>query len=481
MCLQVFFQQPYIENVSSRKADEDYLNHYKIETVFDDESMSLKGSQTITFKNKLNDDFENIYFHIYPNIFKNKKHIPFEEEEMQYAYPNGFNPGWIEIIDIKEKNQRLYYKVMGDGETVLRVTPQMPIKPGEEREFLIEFEVKLPNVVARMGYGDNTINITNWFPILAVYDQQGWNLDPYYAIGDPFYSEVASYDISIEVPSDYIIATTGNIVKQQSSKKNKTRYKMSAEKVRNFAMILSKKFDVKTANVDGITVNSYTLEGQKSEEALQVALDSVAIFNKIFGKYPYQQLSVVASDFFLGGMEYPNLVMIGNQLYRLEEDFPLEYVIAHEIAHQWWYGIVGNNEVTEPWLDEALTEYSTLLYFEEKYGSHIKEQIFEKMIKAQYENFLALKTDKGEGILRSLKDFDDSLEYSSIVYSRGALFVEALRSEMGDKNFYRALREYYQRYQFQNVTTMDFYNIFEKNTDKKLKPLFQEWLKVNIE
>ncbi|WP_242837258.1 M1 family metallopeptidase [Alkaliphilus transvaalensis] len=478
--IQTVFDHPHIENVASRKTNENLLTQYKIEATFLEESMTIEAKQNIAFKNNMDIDFENIYFHIYPNAFRNKGQVPFDGDEREFAYPNGFNPGWIEIIEVKENNKRVYFKVMGEGETILRVSPQSSIKPGELREFTIEFEVKIPNVLARMGYGEHTVNITNWYPILAVYDQYGWNLDPYYSIGDPFYSEVANYEIIFNAPSNFVLASTGNMI-DENKKNNMTTYRIKAEKVRDFAVILSKDFDLQQSNIDGITVKSYTIKGEKNKEALQVALDSVAIFNRIFGKYPYQQLSVVACDFFLGGMEYPNLVMIGSKLYEMEEDFPLEYVIAHEIAHQWWYGIVGNNEVKEPWLDEALTEYSTMLYFEEKYGEHIKEQILEKMIKAQYDNFLDLRSDRGEGILRSLKDFDDALEYSSIVYSKGALFIEELRKEMGEDEFRESIKEYYKMYQFKNATTLDFYNILEKNTDKDLRPIFEEWLHVKFE
>jgi len=165
----------------------------------------------------------------------------------------------------------------------------------------------------------------------------------------------------------------------------------------------------------------------------------------------------------------------------MKEDFPLEYVIAHEVAHQWWYGIVGNNEIKEPWLDEALTEYATLMYFEVKYGPHIKEQIFEKMIKAQYNNYIDFEADRGEGILRSLREFNNSQEYSSIVYSKGAMFIEELRKEMGDEAFIKALREYYQQYMFKNATTLNFYEICEGLTDKELKEIFIEWLNIKFE
>lgn len=477
--IQLIVQHQQVDRVVSQYTAEIAPPLYVISAIFD-ETMTIQATQTITIRNNHQTNFDHLYFHIYPNAFKNKGQAPFEVEEKSFAYPNGFNPGWIEIKNVKENNQRIYYKVMGDTNTVLRITPKKPLEPEKDTVIQIEFEVQLPNAIGRMGYGEDTVNITNWYPILAVYDEHGWNLDPYYPIGDPFYSEVATYEVKFGIPSGYQMASTGNLIKEQSSK-NENTYWLKAENVRDFAIILSKGFSLDTGTVDGIEIRSYTVDEAKRKEALQFGIDSIAIFNRLFGMYPYQQISIVASDFHLGGMEYPNLVMISKDLYQLKEDFPLEYVIAHEVAHQWWYGIVGNNEVKEPWLDEAITEYATLMYFEEKYGEHIKEQILEKMIQAQYENFINLEPDKGEGILRSLKEFDNSLEYSSIVYSKGALFIEALRKEMGDEAFLKSMQKYYQEYKFKNATTEMFYKICEENTSNELKQLFEEWLKANFE
>ncbi|AKL97340.1 peptidase M1, membrane alanine aminopeptidase-like protein [Clostridium aceticum] len=468
-----------IQRVTTSYHGEENLTEYTMTAVFMEENMSVECSQKIVYRNQQGGELADIYLHLYPNAFKQKEQVPFEEKEMQRAYPNGFNPGYIEIINIKQGRKPIEYKIMGEADTVLRITPEKPLQPGDTLQLFIDFIVKLPNAVGRMGYGENTVNITNWFPIIAVYDEKGWNLDPYYAIGDPFYSEVAKYNVEMSIPKEYKIAATGNIIKIQEGK-DKNTYKIEARLVRNFVMILSQFFEIQEATLGDTKVISYSIEGHKGEAALQYGLDSLKIFNNLFGIYPYKQLSIVASDFFIGGMEYPNVVMIGQELYEMKEDFPLEYVVAHEVAHQWWYGIVGNNEVKEPWLDEALTEYTTLMYFEQKYGHHIKDQIYEKMIKAQYENYIDVESDGEEGILRSLKEFDSSWQYSSIVYSRGAMFIKELRDHMGDEAFFKALREYFEAFKFKNATTKDFYDICRKNTEKDLSELFQQWLNIKL-
>ena len=477
--LQTFFDNSGVLGVfnkTNRKLD---ISYYQISAAFHEEEKVIEANQKIIYKNTVNKELNNIYLHIYPNAFSDQNRVPFEKEEMENVYYNGFNSGWLKVNEVKVNNKKVSFKVMGDSSTVLRITPITKLRPGEEIQLYIDYKVQLPNVIGRMGYGENTINITNWYPIMAVIDDEGWHLDPYYPIGDPFYSDVAVYDLTFEAPVDYMVATTGNVVKR-NEKKGRISYNIHAENVRDFAIIMSKGFQLDKGEVDGISVFSYTIQGEKSAEALQYSVDAMKIFNELFGRYPYQQISIVSSDFFLGGMEYPNLVMIADGLYKMKEDFPLEYVIAHEIAHQWWYGIVGNNEIKEPWLDEALTEYATLMYFEVKYGPHIKEQIFEKMIKAQYNNYIDFEPDKGEGILRSLREFNNSEEYSSIVYSKGAMFIEELRNEMGEEAFIKALREYYVKYMFKNATTINFYEICESMTEKELKNIFVEWLNIKF-
>lgn len=468
-----------VQRVTAPYEEIENKTQYTMTLEFVEETMTLQVREKIVYMNQQEKALSNIYFHLYPNAFRTKSEVPFEKKEMTKAYPNGFNSGYIEILDIKQGKKPVDYKLMGDSSTVLRITPSKPVEVGSRIEFFIDFFVKLPNTYGRMGYGDNTVNIANWFPIVAVYDERGWNLDPYYAIGDPFYSEVASYKVTAILPKEYKMATTGNVIKTNNKKQNNI-YEIEAKQVRNFVMILSKKFDVKETMLDDTKVLSYSIGGLKGKETLQYGVDALKIFNSLFGTYPYEQLSIVACDFFVGGMEYPNVVMINQELYEREEDFPLEYVVAHEIAHQWWYGIVGNNEVREPWLDEALTEYTTLMYFEKKYGPHIKEQIFDKMIKGQYENYIDLESDKGEGILRSLKEFDNSWQYSSIVYNKGAMFVHELREEMGEESFLNTLREYFEAYKYKNATTEDFLAICQKNTKKDLTPLFSQWLNGNL-
>ena len=343
------------------------LNKYIMDVIFDDESKRLMCNQNVEYVNNTNIALDKIYFHIYPNAFSKKEFAPFEKDEMNQAYPNGFNEGYIDIKNVLNNNNKLEYEIKGEKNDLLEVKIGRQLKPGEKISIDMKFNVKIPNSEGRFGYGENTINITNWFPIACVHDDRGWNLKSYEAVGDPFYSDTSNFYVKLLIPRKYKVGCTGNIISEKSDSE-KVLYEIQAKKVRDFAFILSDKFKIKKDTYKGVNINTYNLNEKLSTEVTKIAKDSISIFSNLFGEYPYDTYSVIASDFYIGGMEYPTLVMIDQSLYNEKDKFLLEYVIAHETAHQWWYSVIGNDEISEPWLDEALTEYSTVLYFEEKYG-----------------------------------------------------------------------------------------------------------------
>lgn len=332
------------------------------------------------------------------------------------------------------------------------------MKPGEKVSIDFKYNVKIPNCMGRFGYGDSTVNITNWFPIACVYDDRGWNLKSYESVGDPFYSETSDFYVKILMPRKYDIGCTGKVISEKHDNE-KIFYEIEANKVRDFAFILSDKFDIQTDSYKGVLISTYNLNKDLSEYTTEVAKDSIKIFSDLFGEYPYDTYSVVASDFYIGGMEYPNLVMIDSTLYKDSKKFILEYIIAHETAHQWWYSVIGNDEISEPWLDEALTEYSTVLYFENKYGKGVGEKLI-KTMEVQSRNYLC------HNMFKATTQYKDSIEYSLNVYTKGAVIFNEVRNKVGDEVFFNTLKEYYSKYMYENVNGAKFVEMWkEKGVD----------------
>ncbi|MEG1424560.1 MAG: M1 family metallopeptidase [Peptostreptococcaceae bacterium] len=435
-------------------SEEKNINRYTMDVIFEDESKRIMCNQNIEYVNTTGTELDKIYFHIYPNAFSKKEFAPFEKEEMSQAYPNGFNEGYIDIKKILNNESKLEYQIKGDKNDILEIKLGRNLKPGEKIDIDIKYNVKMPNSLGRFGYGDNTINVTNWFPIACVYDERGWNLKGYEAMGDPFYSETSDFYVKILAPKKYELASTGKVIDKKNDYE-KTMYQIEAKKVRDFAFIMSEKFDVDSSIYKGVSINTYNLNKEYSKLSTEVAKDSLKIFGELFGEYPYDTYSVVASDFYIGGMEYPNLVMIDQSLYTKANKFVLEYVIAHETAHQWWYSVIGNDEISEPWIDEALTEYSTVLYFEKKYGKDTGNQLIKTME-------IQTKDRLSENVFKPSTKYKNSTEYSLNVYTKGAVVFNEVRKKVGDEVFFATLKEYYSTYMYQNVNGAKFVELWNK-------------------
>jgi len=440
------------------KIKEDSINKYTMDVVFDDESKRMMCNQNLVYVNNTGIDLDKIYLHIYPNAFSKEEYAPFEKSEFKEAYPNGFNEGYIDIKNILSSGEKLNYNIEGDKNDILEINLDKKLKPNERISIDLKYNIKIPNCLGRFGYGDNTINITNWFPIACVYDDRGWNLKGYESVGDPFYSDTSDFYVNILIPMKYKVGCTGKVVNEKNDNE-KIFYEIEALNVRDFAFILSDKFDIQTDSYKEVLISTYNLNSELSEYATEVAKDSIKIFSKLFGEYPYDTYSVVASDFFIGGMEYPTLVMIDQSLYSSDKKFILEYVIAHETAHQWWYSVIGNDEISEPWLDEALTEYSTVLYFENKYGKEVGEKLVKNM-EVQSRGYLI------HNIFKATNQYKNSTDYSLSVYTKGAVVFNEIRNKVGDEVFFNTLQQYYNKYMYENVNGAKFVEIWkEKGID----------------
>jgi aminopeptidase N len=237
---------------------------------------------------------------------------------------------------------------------------------------------------------------------------------------------------------------------------------------------------VREGTVDGIRVRSYSWQAGGDGGALQTATQSLALFGQTYGPYPYGEYSVVQADFFIGGMEYPGMVLIDGTLYApsLTGDVVRDIVVSHETAHQWWYGVVGDDEVQTPWLDEGLTEFSTQLFFRQMRSSR-----YNRLYESQGEALLQQRRDtqiqSGPAPLTAttpVYGFADNTDYSAWVYDRTAAVLQELRGRLGDKVFFRALRAYYDRNRLSVATAEDLMDAFEQAGGQDLRDWFAQKL-----
>ncbi len=454
----------------------DSINKYEIDLKLDDGNRILSGKEKVTYFNKSDKEMKDIYFHVYPNAFSKDEAVPVMFNDSSYAYPNGFNPSYIEILNVSMEGKKIKYSISGVDSTTLKLELKKPIRSDEYVKILIDFQLKIPDARDRIGYYEGLYLFGNWYPIAAVYDNTGWNLDPFYDIGDPFYSDSSNYQVKITLPDKYIIASTGNIISEKIEE-GKRIISIEAQSVRDFAWAASSKFKIYNKNVDGINIKGYFLNSDRERinNAMSTVENTFKTFNEQFGKYPYESYSIVETHF-PSGMEYPELAFIPNTYFNGSKSIlGLEGVIVHETAHQWWYGVIGNNEIDDAWLDEGLATYSKVIYFEKMNGTLFGRNYYEKNILSIYEN--KRKSIKGKEILlKPIYEFDGWKEYDTLAYKKGAVLLDALRNKIGDRSFFAILKRYYNENKFKNVKTQDFIDAVENVTNKKWNVFFDEWI-----
>ena len=453
------------------------ITNYEINLEFDKDTKLLTATQTVDYINTSDVVLNYVDFHLYPNSFDaGVKNSPVSLADKTKAYPNGVDYGRIDVSKVMVENQEKSVNMCGEDKTILQVDLNKDLYPNDRIEIYMEYKVLLPNVIHRFGYGDNTYNFGNFYPIACVYENGEFMTKPYNSNGDPFYSEMANYEVSIKTPSTMVLATTGDKVSSETLD-NKTNTKIKADVVRDFAFILSEEFKVESEKVGNTEVNYYYFSDENPTQSLKTSVDALKTFSRLFGDYPYNQLSVAEANFLHGGMEYPNLVFISN-LVEVYQEYGT--VIVHEIAHQWWYNLVGNNEFVSSWLDEGLTEYSTLMFYEEnpEYGVNTSENKANSL--SSYLLFVDVYSSVyGEvdtTMNRSLDEYRSEVEYVYITYVKGMLLFDNIDEILGREKFLKCLKTYFNENCFKVATEEKLISAFEETSGVELESFFDSWI-----
>ncbi len=452
------------------------LSTYTMEITYnDDHTLSVK--QSLDYKNNNDTSLDSLSLHLYPRSFRDGS-LSSVVSKLNYnkCYYNGASFGDINITSLKLNDNKKDIVLSGNDEDILEVKLDENLSPNSSVNLYIEYTVTLPNINHRFGYGEDTINVANFYPIMCMYEDGKYVIDSYHYNGDPFYSDVANYNVKISAPKSYTLASSGD-VKFSNEEENNKIYNIEAKAVRDFAFILSDKYAVVSDNIDGVNVNYYYYKNQYPAEGLQASVDAVRTFNKLFGKYPYSTLNVCEAGFVHGGMEYPNLVFISDAVTNQSD-----YIntIVHEVGHQWWYGLVGNNEYQYGWLDEGLTEYSTLLFYEENPEYNVDTKTLIKNTTNSYVTFVEVY-EKVFGSVdstmnRKLNEYKNESEYVYIAYVKGMLIFDSLREIVGKDKILEGLQTYFENNKFKIATPDDLVNAFEETTKTDLKGFFSSWI-----
>lgn len=453
------------------------LTSYAISAELNDETKQISATETIVFYNNTGGDLEYLCLHLYPRAFREDATIkPYTKLTASSCFPNGINFGDLTILKVKINAETKDFELIGEDEDILKINFGFKLSHKKSIEIIIEFNLIIPNSTHRFGWFEGNVNLGNWYPVACVFENGEFDTSPYYSTGDPFYSGLANYEVEFVYPSKYLLASTGEIKSTENGEKNTT--KISAKAVRDFAICLSSNSSIRSVKQGKVDVMYLSDESEDiANKYLKLASSAVEYFSSTFGSYPYKTLSVVKTPFIYGGMEYPNIVFISNSIDGEEEYMK---VIVHEIAHQWWYGIVGNNEVKDAWLDESLSEYSTALFFEANPEFNISYDDFVNEALSSYLLYVdvvaTLKGDVNTKMNLAVNEYQNDYEYSYMVYVKGVIMFDSLKNMVGENKVIAGLKKYYENNKFKIANTDDFFVAFDTACHKDLKNYFDGFL-----
>ena len=303
-CSKEFDLQKFSKNLSTYNMDITYFDDHKLEVC-----------ETLEYVNNTSVSLPNIKLHIYPKDFCEGRVNSSVVSSLNYdkAYYNGVSYASIDFSKILVNSKECNYTFENEDENILNILFDKNIAPNDKITIYFEYSITLPNINHRFGYGENTINVSNFYPIVSVYENGDFDMDSYHYNGDPFYSDFANYNVSVTVPSVYTLVSSGVVDSVTDLGETKT-YNISAIAIRDFAFIMSDSFEVKSTTIDGVTVSYYYYSNTFADECLETSVRALATFKDLFGDYPYSTLNVVEANFVHGGMEYPNLVYISDSV-----------------------------------------------------------------------------------------------------------------------------------------------------------------------
>ena len=431
---------------------------------YSENNHTLAVKQRTTYINHTNHNLTEVKFNIYANAYQKDAKAPaVAKTDVADAYPNGFDPGYIKVTTP-------HTVIDGTDNTVLTVPLTKAVTPGASTQIDLEYTIKLANVKHRLGYTQNAVNLGNFYAIPIVFDND-LEIYPYSYNGDPFYNEPYNFNVTMDAPAGYIIASSGEPVGE-----NQYRGYL----LRDFAMVLSRNFKLLTRPVGNTIVKYYYLNDEIPEVSLYTACNALAYFSNQFINYPYSTLSIVQTDFQHGGMEYGTLIYASLDV---TDQVQYQTVIVHEIAHQWWYGLVGNNQHYTPWIDEGLAEYSTAVFFEThpQYGRTLESiatenqqsiAMFERIMNDYHVNFSRCMN-------KYLDEYRLQSEYTINTYARGMLLFYYITDMVGYQNLNQALAQFAQANCFQFGDMYELSSTLEASLGKDLIKYINNYLAGN--
>jgi hypothetical protein len=492
--LQVAAQDENAKSASSRAtASSNTRTLYSITLDLDITGKAYTGTESLRWVNASDRSAGVLYFHLYPNLRPNVQRASGSASAPQTSTIDAADEPRLEITAVRagRAGSPLPFVIDEQGKT-LRVMPRDSVAAGGTADIYIEFKGRVPEIdaeetgllahlIQQVGavlrgerevrrardmnfYSRGVLLLGAAYPILAARDGDDWQRKVEQSIGDPLYADVADYNVEIRTPDGFALFTSGEETDRQLTPSGARVRFFTGENLRSFAILAGQGLRAEERSVGNMTVRSVYREGHEliGRRVLGIAAEAVRAFTARFGALPNKYVTVAEAPLVagLGSAEFSSLSIIASAFYvdfdsptmrnlpeivreqRASLEDSLEFAVAHVVAHQWWGLTVGNDPERAPILDEALANWSALLYYKEVHGAERAEAALDDQLRGVYKIY---RTFGGEDMEadRAAREYRNSFQYSAIVSSKGALMFAALRHLMGDEKFFAALRSYY--------------------------------------
>jgi aminopeptidase N len=410
--------------------------------------------------------------------FTNRESIPLEEIQFRLL-PNALS-GEMKVASVRVNDQP-FEPIYELQNSLMRVPLYQPLQPGESVDITIQFSVTAPTTIETnygiLAYYNGVLTLAHSYPMIAVYDDEGWNAEIPPGQGDPTYADASFFVVSVDAPGELVLAGSGREVsREENGGRQIVTY--AAGPSRDFYLAASADYEVVSQTVGEVTFNSYAPSslGDGAQMAIDVAVKAFKFFGEQYTPYPYTEFDIISTPTYALGIEYPGVIAITDRIYELDSStygtsnsIMMETTVAHEAGHQWFYNLVGNDQLDEPWLDESLTQFVTWQYYADQYGRSgdigFKESLSGRWARV-YENI---------PIGMPVADYEGST-YGAIIYGRGAFFFEALREKMGEENFDAFMKDYVISNSWGIGTGENMKELAEKHCKCDLTGLYENWV-----
>lgn len=446
-----------VETVAAAGATRYYL---EVELVLPPDNAGapwLNGRERVRYTNTETVALSEIYFRLYPNL-------------------PGYG-GKMMVEQVVVDNQAVQPELAANN-SALRIPLAQPLAPGAVADITLIYQANIPRETEQ-GYNifsasGDTLALAGFYPAIAVYDETGWNIEIPPPYGDATYLDTSLYQVELTLPENMVVAASGSLLESAANSNGSKTLSLVSGPMRDFYLAARADFEVVSETIDGIIVNSYYPPklAQGGKLALRYAADALRVFNQRFGRYPYAEFDVVATPTSAGGVEYPGVVVVAQFIYDKPGGF-FQHATAHEVAHQWWYGMVGNDQVDEPWLDESLTNYSAIIYWEAVEGAENAQQVIDAFFFGPYEQ--AKNQGQDRAVIGPVAGFSEG-EYATFVYGKGSLFFHALRQEVGDETYFNIMQTYFTKHKYKIARPEDLLTLIEQVSGRNVEPLVETWL-----